>query len=105
MIRTILSWLRGPIVASTEVDYAGPRDYVAEARAETRGLVTVGHTPDGAPIEYPAARTALLIYPCWNEETRRGLTRHFYGRVGSRFVREPQCLNCGKQNPSMVGAK
>ena len=32
MIRTIIAWLRGPIVASTEADYEALRDYLAEAR-------------------------------------------------------------------------
>ena len=100
MIRTILSWLRGPIVASTEADYALPmenpalRDYLAEARADAAG----------DPVTLPE-RVTLLEWPCWNDETKRGLTRHFYGRVGTRFVREPQCLNCGNPNPAMVVAK
>ena len=86
MIRTILAWLRGPLVASTEADFEGPRDFLAEAREDADRLITV------------EAR-------CYNPETRRALTRHFYGRVGSQHCREPQCLNCGAPNPAMVASK
>ena len=79
MIRTILAWLRRPITASTEADYAMPRDYLAEARSEADRILTI------------EAR-------CYNPETRRALTRHFYGRIGTAHFREPRCLNCGAEN-------
>lgn len=83
MIRTILAWLRGPLTASTEADFEPPRDYLAEARTEADRILTI------------EAR-------CYNPETRRALTKHYFGRAGTRFVREPRCLNCGAANPAMV---
>ena len=75
-----------PPAASTEADYAEPRDYLAEARIEADRILTI------------EAR-------CYNPETRRALTKHYFGRVGTQFVREPQCLNCGAANPAMVVAQ
>ena len=89
MIRTILAWLRGPLAASTEADYAGPgedgplHDYLAEARSEADRILTI------------EAR-------CYNAETRRALRAHFYGR---KEKREPRCLNCGTPRPSLVVAE
>ena len=86
MIRTILAWLRGPLAASTEADYAGPgedgplHDYLAEARSEADRILTIKPR-------------------CYNAKTRRAMRAHHYGR---RDKRGPQCLNCGAKNPSMA---
>ena len=78
MIRTILAWLRGPLTASTDADwtYEGPE----------------------LPNLLRPANVIEFTYPCWNEESKRGFRKHYFGRIGTEHAREPRCLNCGAEN-------
>lgn len=115
MIRTILSWLRGPLTASTEADFETHRSITPRLSTGTEQHIATLHVAaDGTMEVLPsllegarteADRILTIEARCYNPETRRALTRHFYGRVGSRFVREPQCLNCNHPNPAMVVAE
>ena len=71
MIRTILSWLRGPIVASTEADY------------ET-ALPNLLRPADAR---------------CWDVSERKAYQHHYYGHANGRFPYSDACRHCGAANP------